>query len=345
MANEQGIGPRERLARALRASLVILSAMTAFPGIAGAQPRDLEPGSLLVYPFFDNRPGRETVVTVTNTNFDRSVTPNGFKTGDVLAHFVYVDGLDCLEFDRAEFLTPGDTLTVPTTVHDPHAGFGFLYVYATDPETHEPIEFDHLLGDILVIASGLEGGWSIQAVAFQAFPGGPPGPAAPTSGSGHAFTDADGDGLRDFDGIEYDLFPDALYVPRFFEEGARNQTQLVLVTPFGPEYIASAEFSIFNNSEDRFSRSLRFSCWFAADLSTISSITSSLGGNPFEFAPRQTGWLRIAGGRLINRSGRREPFDTAVLGFALENLGPVGNRIQVARLLNHSGTRFGGSLR
>lgn len=334
-----------RKRRLLASAALALASAFVSGGAADAQPRDLEPGSLLVFPFYDNRPGRQSVVTVTNTNLDRSVAGNGYKSGDVLVHYVYIGGEDWLEFDRSEFLTPGDMLCVSTQEHNPHGGYGFLYVYALDPETQAPIDFDHLLGDVLVIASDIEGGWSIQAVAFRGLPQGVPVPDPGTSGAGQPFTDADADGLRDFDGIEYDAFPAELYVPRFFEEGSRHETQLVLFTTFGPEFIVSTDLTILNNSEDRFSRNLRFSCWFAGNLSSVSGITGDLGGDPDEFRPAETGWLRISGGHILNRFGRREPAVPAFIGFVLENVGPVGDRIQAARLMNHAGARDGGSLR
>lgn len=347
--NERALVTRSRhdaigLRRVLVAALLLVVSCVCV-GSAEAQPRDLEPGSLLIFPFFDNRPGRQSVITVTNTNLDRSVAGNGFKAGDVLVHYVYVGGEDWLEFDRSEFLTPGDMLSVSTADHNPHGGFGFLYVYAVDPETHAPVDFDHLIGDVLIVDAGVEGGWSIQGVAFRGLPGGVPAPDPGTSGSGFAFTDADGDGLRDFDEVEYDAFPAELFVPRFFEEGPKNEMQLVLFTSFGPEFIVASDVTIFNNAEDRFSRDLRFSCWFAGNLSEISGITADLGGDPDEFEPRETGWLRISGGRLLNRFGRREPEPPALIGFVLESVGPVGNRIQAARLLNHAGVRNGGELR
>ena len=85
------------------------------------------PGSLLLYPEFDNRVGDATVLTVTNTS----------TTDDVTVHFVYIGrygsggaDLNCEEFDRFADLTPNDTLTVLTNLHNPQQEQGYVYAYA-----------------------------------------------------------------------------------------------------------------------------------------------------------------------------------------------------------------------
>ncbi len=56
------------------------------------------PGSLLVFPYFSNAGASNTFITVTNTN------PDSLGTVDV--EFVYINGQDCLEFNRTRRLTP-----------------------------------------------------------------------------------------------------------------------------------------------------------------------------------------------------------------------------------------------
>ena len=84
--------------------------------LAAADGRN--PGSLLLFPEFDHSPGHNTLVTVTNTNLDSGL-------GTVRVHFKYVSGVVgqtlCTEADRIEILTPGDTLTLLTSLHNPGA--------------------------------------------------------------------------------------------------------------------------------------------------------------------------------------------------------------------------------
>ena len=97
------------------AGFVLLSAMLlAVASVASAQPVHLQPGSALVFPLYDSSPGTGTVICVTNTN-DSNIYCNetDFRRGDVVLHYVYVDGETCFEFDRYEFLTPGGTSRAP----------------------------------------------------------------------------------------------------------------------------------------------------------------------------------------------------------------------------------------
>ena len=79
------------------------------------------PGSLLLYPEFDNRDGSITFLTVTNTQCAES-------SGVVDVEFVYIarkgiNGIDlpCLETNRTMRLTPCDTVTIATKFHNPNA--------------------------------------------------------------------------------------------------------------------------------------------------------------------------------------------------------------------------------
>jgi hypothetical protein len=61
---------------------------------ARANTNNNEPGSLLVFPIFDNTSGN-TIISVVNTNNDfTSVGFNQFA-GTVKVEFVYVNGLNC----------------------------------------------------------------------------------------------------------------------------------------------------------------------------------------------------------------------------------------------------------
>ena len=97
------------------------------------------PGSLVVFPEFDNRVfGNNvrnwTLLTLTNTN----------PTESVWVHVVYrnhsdIPSQDCLETNRFYRLTANDTITLLTQFDNPNRDQGFVYVYATQsnslPET------------------------------------------------------------------------------------------------------------------------------------------------------------------------------------------------------------------
>ena len=54
-----------------------------------------EPGSVLVFPFYATKDAQGTAMVVTNTNTDTTYVPGSdSRTGDVVAHYLYVDGDD-----------------------------------------------------------------------------------------------------------------------------------------------------------------------------------------------------------------------------------------------------------
>jgi len=260
----------------------------------------LQPGSALIYPLFDSTPGAGTIICVTNLNTSRVYCPQtDYREGDILAHFQYVAGDDCLEFDRYEFLTPGDTLCVISGKHNPEADKGFLVVSAVDPATGEKVGFNYLIGSAIVVQADLNLMWSYTPYAF-------------VSPSVQALdpcvrpeTDLDDDGAMDFDGMEYALFPRELFLDSFFEETAAFGNQLTLMSTSGQDYVNEVKFLFWNNIEEKFSRTHKFVCWWSGSLSEISMIATRLDGDPEELGhpPVQTGWISIAGNRILDLAG------------------------------------------
>ncbi len=78
--------------RSRRPLLTAVFLCTAAP-LAGASQVAARPGSLLIFPEFDNRPGQNTLLTVTNTHASPVL-------GNVQVEFVYVDEDTCQEFNR-----------------------------------------------------------------------------------------------------------------------------------------------------------------------------------------------------------------------------------------------------
>ena len=123
--------------RSVRLSLytTVLTLVLGFPTayfISTRPPntRDV-PGSLLLFPRFDSRQGRVTLLSVTNTNCDFAPVGNLYA-GTVDVEFVYVgrygpDGEDlpCLEHNVTRRLTPCDTFTTIASYHNPSQQRGF----------------------------------------------------------------------------------------------------------------------------------------------------------------------------------------------------------------------------
>ena len=168
------------------AALIVWAACTA--NYAQADGRN--PGSLLVYPEFDSTPGRATLLTLTNVNPD-------LRHGSVQVEFVFVNGTAatggvCLETNATVLLTPNDTLTLLASALNPNPQKGYAYAFAKNTQG-QAIAFDWLIGDNLLFDGVNAFDYTINPYSFRAVP--PLGTP----------TDADGDGVRDLNGIEYEM--------------------------------------------------------------------------------------------------------------------------------------------
>ena len=286
--------------------LFALTAMVfALSQTAVAQPRHLQPGSVLVFPAYDSSTDAGTVICITNLNTSNVYCADtDWREGDIMVHYQYVDGVTWNEFDRFEYLTPGDTLCVLADDHNPEQDQGFLVVSAVDPSNMDRlVDFDHLIGSAIVVQSGLNFLWQYTPYAFRGRPG-DGDPADPCALDGPD-EDGDDDGAIDFDGTEYDLFPNALYIDSFLEEQGSFTNQLTLMSMAGSTYESEVNFLFWNNIEQKFSRSYRFTCWAQTALSDISAIVTNLGGDEEELGHNdvETGWASMTAGRILDGAG------------------------------------------
>ena len=294
------------------------------------------PGSLVVFPEFDNRVfGNNvrnwTLLTLTNTN----------PTESVWVHVVYrnhsdIPSQDCLETNRFYRLTANDTITLLTQFDNPNRDQGFVYVYATQsnslPET--PIKFDWLIATQTDLRNtyddARDGSFEFTPYIFRASP-------RLSNGQG---TDRDGDGLRDLNGLEYEKTPDVLLVPRFFGQDAPNTaaigngpspsfySELVLINLSGGRlFDATVNFLIYNDSEDVFSAQHSFRCWTRVGLAEIDGVftnqflrdfTNHTGNEVAGAGPNfpETGWFTIDGANADSTSTSIS--DPAILALRIE---------------------------
>lgn len=328
-------------ARARRAAIA-LSIAAGAGAPAFAQPVQSEPASVLVYPLFDSRDARETILVITDTSGDRAPCDgnDGLERGGVRLHFVYYGARQSdidrdprtarwLEFDRYETLTPGDTIAVRASEHDPDADVGFLTVKALSPDTDEPIDFDFLVGSAIVADAASDTMWSYVPYSFQGVGNGS------VSTCGHELVDGPG---TLFDGLSYCRFPDVLLLDSFVQERPGVvDGELTLMSTSGSDYVNDVEVLLWNNREERFSRQFSFRCWTSVPLSDLSAVTLRLGGDPDESA-MQTGWLGIDGRRVLDLAAHpvtdgdlaNGPAVLGVFRQAIRGLGVVGRPLQYA---------------
>lgn len=250
------------------------------------------PASLLLYPEFDNRTGTATVVTVTNVQ-------TGEAAEDVEVEFIYIgrygpddQDLDCLEFNRTEVLTPGDTFTALTNVHNPQHEQGFLYVFAKN-SFDIPIVHNWLTGNVMTVDGFEQFEFSMNPVAYRGI------------GDG-VFTDLDLDGNLDMNGCEYSTNPNEILIPRFFGQEQTNfYDELIMIgLSGGAAFETKLDFLIFNDNEEIFSSEHAFRCWDRVPLLRISNIFENdflkmwTNDDPDELlgAPEiETGWIHVQG--------------------------------------------------
>jgi hypothetical protein len=295
------------------------------------------PGSLLVFTNFDNTRGDLTLLTVTNTSNDQ-------VNGSVNVEFVYINGLNCQEFNRTRTLTPNDEISVLTKNDNPNMHAGYCYVFAKSKITGAAIKFDHLIGSELVLEGG--GDEPDYLLAPWTFKAG----AALAEG---AVTDLNGNHLRDLDGLEYEAAPDTLLVPRFFGRGGPSDADedLVLINMTGgAAFTAVIDLLVYNDNEEVFSAQYSFQCWAKIDLMDISNVFDNdflvttnhaanevPGTNSTNF--NETGWFRINGNTAFSSAVQFS--DPAILAAQVESL---DTDFGGAMLPYSEGTQTNGSL-
>lgn len=292
-----------------RSFLAVIAVATA----AHAEGRN--PGSLLVFPEFNNTPGHHTMITLTNANHDASGTA-------MHVEIVFVNGSGpnatlCTESNTTVLLTPEDTYTFLTSSLAPGFQKGYVYAFAKDVQGRA-ITFDWLIGDDLLLDGVNNLDYSVEPYSFRGMTAfGTP-------------TDLDHDGIRDLNGLEYEMAPAKIYVPRFLGQGGPYDSQLVLINlTGGAQFTALLDFLVYNDNEEVFSSNFAFRCWSKTSLTTISSLfTQSFlatftNNDPAEMIgmPQiETGWFEIDGNTAW--STNTQIADPAFLGFLVERTGP-----------------------
>jgi len=274
-----------------RSTRVLSSLLTLVVCAGLAQAGGNEPGSLLIFPEYDARPGSLTFLTVTNTNSDP-------VDGSVRVHFNYVNGETCLKHEVMETLSPNDTVTFLSQNQAPDQGRGFCFAYARGMAPASPTDFDFLIGTAIVLDGTTGSEYSINALVYEG-----------RTGHGNR-TDVDADGVRDLDGLEYEMAPGKIAIPRFFGQPGFTSgsgvphADLVLMGMTGVNFTTTLDLLIFNDNEEVFSSEMSFYCWARVPLADISGLfTNDFLRDNTNHDPREiegwsafeSGWFEIDG--------------------------------------------------
>lgn len=278
-----------------------------------------KPASLLLYPEFDNREGVVSILTVTNTA--------GLGSSNLKVKFVYIDESNCQEFNRDAHMTPNDTLTLITSVHNPGQTRGYVYAYAACGTTNIPIAHNYLIGQLLIV-DGLDAfSYAVNAVAFD---------SKVTQGStceGKFRTDLDGDGIRDLNDIEYAMAPDQILIPRFLGQNGIYDSELIFLNlTGGAAFTTTIGMLIYNDNEVVFSRDHTFFCWDKVPLLDISPVfgndfLKTTGDDPTEILgmeQQESGWIRLNG--IVAQSTATAFLDPAFYAVLIERT-PEGRMV------------------
>lgn len=314
------------------AALSSLSLGARATGAAGIP----EPGSLLLYPIFESERGEDTIITVTNTNSDN--TPVGqLSAGTVDVEFVYINRVNCQEFNRTRRLTPNDSLTVSARLDNPNERQGYLYVFAKSPTTGQAISFNHLIGVERIFNGNIDEDYDTSPYTFKAI------------GALGTATDLNSDNLRQLNGLEYEAGPASLLLPRFVGQDGQDESELVLINlTGGARFTAIVDFLVYNDNEEVFSAQVSFVCWTQLDLEEISGVfdqgfLAATNDNPNEQVNGdEYGWMRINGSIAFSSADSEN--DPLILCLLKENIGtgdgaelPYGTGSQAnGELLSHS---------
>jgi hypothetical protein len=332
----------------LASSFLIGASLIGMSLRAGADT--IQPGSLLVFPNFDNTRSELTLYTVTNTNDD---TVNG----TINVEFVYINGQNCQEFNRTRTLTPNDEISVVTKFDNPNMVKGYCYVFAKNKTTGHATSFNYLIATELVFIAGNLGDHPIGVGIYEYNPW--TFKAIPATGvdtdKAHGTTPANG--LRDLDDVEYQAAPDKLLFPRFLGQNGPFSVQedLILINlTGGAQFVSTVDFLVYNDNEEIFSAQYSFQCWARVHLLDVSSVfdndflvTTNHAANEIPgttpTSANETGWYQING--LTSSSTAAQFSDPAILGAQLEGISLIINLAIGGAILPYTtGTQTNGSL-
>lgn len=281
----------------------LLAVCLALAGTALPVDAAESPGSALVFPYVEYGSPARTIITVTNVNVDFEICDGSFRRGDVIAHFLFFDGANCLVTDRFHQLTPGDTFSARIDEFLPTgATRGWIFVEALDPDDHLPIDFDFLIGSANLADRRTNLKWWYPAYGFKSLVQ-EGGAAFGSTPCGHARHNPASAAMADFDGIEYAPFPQTQFLDFFVGEGQPPElgqgsivgSRLILMSPSAAENRLIIRFR--NNNEENANFTFRFECSLFSSLSSVSGFaresslrdsydSRELGGLP-------TGWFQI----------------------------------------------------
>lgn len=291
-----------------RCVLFVLVGLCIFSMTHDASASRQNPGSCLLFPYFENNNQTVNVISITNVN----------SSEDLWVRLVWISDNGCNPLDFWFELTPRDTLTFTAKAVCPYQGTGFFYAYVVQGawSTMEK-DADFLIGQELVISNwdNQLANFSLNAVSFQCL-------------------NCQADGKLRLDGEEYTAAPATLYFPRFFGQTDLFLSKIVLINLTGGRYFdVETYWLISNDNEQIFSLEKHFDCFEVFKLADVGSIfynsyllySNHDVAEPLGFASLvETGWIEITGAEAYNLEVPVVIEKPCIYGVLIENVVNLG---------------------
>lgn len=285
------------------------------------------PGSLLVFPEFDNTAGQLTLYTVTHAAADPSAGATGHLRS-VIIETVYVNGSNCTEQNFTRTLTPYDTLSLITKVQNINTTRGFFYVFAKSCSVPGqldsvcPIVFNSLIGMETRIDGITNFDYSINAISFKAL-----------GNENDPNDDGTRPGFRELDDVnEYEGAPNQILIPRFLGQddgvatnGVSSDIILLSLSTNQPINVLGTVNSTNLAGNPPYvcqSFGVPFTCWtkqslnaFTGLLTSNTALSAFTGNEIVGFPTLRTGWITLDA----------TP-DAAYYAVLIEKAGPVAQQ-------------------
>ncbi|MFT7669990.1 MAG: hypothetical protein ACI8X5_002697 [Planctomycetota bacterium] len=305
------LGKNNMIHRLVVTGLLVLGMSSTVMAFDGRNP-----GSLLIYPEFDNRSGTVTILTVTNID-------TADRAASVDVEFVYVgrfngpDNTDehCREFNRTETLTPADTFTCLTDAHNPDLDQGYVYLFAKDSVTGAPIKHNYLTGNVITVDGFASFEFSVNPISYEGLN-----------------PNMDDESELLLDNVEYAGTPAEIVIPRFLGQNGFRQSELILLGLSGSrDDYTIVDFLIWNDNEEIFSSEYTFRCWERVHLTDISLIFDNFflanftNDDPNEIIGAETiesGWMHLQG--ALYGDGSTSDLDPSIYAVLIERVGSLG---------------------
>lgn len=247
------------------------AALAQYP-IGSSHISDMKPGSVLFYSRYSSNPVNpamgDTQINITNVS----------QTTATNVHLFMVDGATCSIADSFIGLTQNQTASFLVSDFDPGIT-GYIVAVATNGG---PNQFNNLIGSEYIRETNGTTAY-LQAIGVAKRSAGP------------AATDANGQAVLNFNGVDYEQLPSALAVDSFNSQTSDTNYLSIFSPPndlvIGGAVSTSVFTLLYNDAEVAISSSFTVNCY---RYESFVSLFNRGGGINRHVPSGRTGWIRLS---------------------------------------------------